>query len=145
MPTNGSKNDKMAPRTTRRCPHEGPRVDSHREHLTAALLCVCRPKITMPQLMALVLLLYLAHKKLPTPLGPPQGPRLCPSVGSQGGPLSYERGTPDCQMALLDCVCCHASASLAIKHVNHVRSKLILPGEDAKSVGNWSSSMLPEV
>ena len=24
---NGSKNDKMAPRTTRRCPHEGPRVE----------------------------------------------------------------------------------------------------------------------
>ena len=25
-PQNGSKNDKMAPRTTLRCPHEGPRV-----------------------------------------------------------------------------------------------------------------------
>jgi len=35
---------------------------------------------------------YLAHKKTPTPLGPPQDPRHRPTVGSQGGALSYERG-----------------------------------------------------
>ena len=29
-----------------------------------------------------------------SPLGPPQAPRHCPTVGSQGGAFSYERGTP---------------------------------------------------
>ena len=37
---------------------------------------------------------YLAHKKTPTPLGPPQDPRHRPKVVSYGGALSYERGTP---------------------------------------------------
>ena len=37
---------------------------------------------------------YLAHKKLPTPLGLPKGPRHGPSVGSQAAAVSYERGTP---------------------------------------------------
>ena len=36
----------------------------------------------------------LAHKKQPTSLGPPQGPRHSPTVGSQVGAVSYERGTP---------------------------------------------------
>ena len=31
---------------------------------------------------------YLAHKKQPPPLGPPQGPRHSPTVGSQGGAVS---------------------------------------------------------
>ena len=37
---------------------------------------------------------YLAHKKTPSPLGPPQGPRHSPTVGSQGGAVSCERSTP---------------------------------------------------
>ena len=37
---------------------------------------------------------YLAHKKSPTPLGPPQGPMLSRTAGSLGGAFSYERGTP---------------------------------------------------
>jgi len=37
---------------------------------------------------------YLAHKKTPTPLGPPYDPRHRPTVGSSGGAFSYERGTP---------------------------------------------------
>ena len=37
---------------------------------------------------------YLAHKKQPPPLGPPQDPRYGPTVGSQGGPVSHVRGTP---------------------------------------------------
>ena len=37
---------------------------------------------------------YLAHKKLPTPLGLPQGPRHGPTVGSYGVAVSYKRGTP---------------------------------------------------
>ena len=37
---------------------------------------------------------YLAHKKLCPPLGPTQGPRRRRSVGSYGGAVSYERGTP---------------------------------------------------
>ena len=37
---------------------------------------------------------YLAHKKTPTPLGHPYGPRHSPTVGSKGGAVSYERGTP---------------------------------------------------
>ena len=36
----------------------------------------------------------LAHKKQDTPLGPPQGPRHSPTVGSYGGDVSYERGSP---------------------------------------------------
>ena len=36
---------------------------------------------------------YLAHKKTPTPLGPPQDPMHSPTVGSCGGAVSYERGT----------------------------------------------------
>ena len=36
----------------------------------------------------------LAHKEMPTPLGPPQGPRRIPTVGAQGVAISYERGTP---------------------------------------------------
>ena len=37
---------------------------------------------------------YLAHKKAPTPLGPPWDPRPSPTAGSWGGAVSYERGTP---------------------------------------------------
>ena len=37
---------------------------------------------------------YLAHKQPPPPTGPPQGPRLRPTVGSYDGVFSYERGTP---------------------------------------------------
>ena len=37
---------------------------------------------------------YLAHKKTPTPLGPPYDPRQRSTVGSLGGAFSYERGTP---------------------------------------------------
>jgi hypothetical protein len=37
---------------------------------------------------------YLAHKKHPPPLGPPQGPRRSPTVGSCGGAVSYEQGIP---------------------------------------------------
>ena len=36
----------------------------------------------------------LVHKKPSNPLGPPQDPRHRPTVGSQGGAFSYERGTP---------------------------------------------------
>ena len=35
---------------------------------------------------------YLAHKKPPPPLGPPQGPMHRTTVGSYGGAVSYERG-----------------------------------------------------
>ena len=44
---------------------------------------------------------YLAHKKTPTPLGPPYDPRHRPTVGSHGGAVSYERGTP-ASLSLLD-------------------------------------------
>ena len=37
---------------------------------------------------------YLAHKKMPTPLGPPTDPRHRPTVGSYGGAFSDARGTP---------------------------------------------------
>ena len=37
---------------------------------------------------------YLAHKKTPTPLGPPYDPRHGPTVGSYGVAVSCERGTP---------------------------------------------------
>ena len=37
---------------------------------------------------------YLPHKKLPTPIGPPQGPKRGPTVGSYGAAVSSERGTP---------------------------------------------------
>jgi len=37
---------------------------------------------------------YLAHKKTPTRLGPPQEPRHGPTVGSYAVAVSYERGTP---------------------------------------------------
>ena len=37
---------------------------------------------------------YLAHKKQPPSLGPPQGPKHSPTAGSQGKAVSYERGTP---------------------------------------------------
>ena len=37
---------------------------------------------------------YLAHKKHLPSLGPPYGPGHSPIVGSYGGAVSYERGTP---------------------------------------------------
>jgi len=37
---------------------------------------------------------YLAHKQQHPPLGPTQGPRHSPTVGSYGSAVSYERGTP---------------------------------------------------
>ena len=37
---------------------------------------------------------YLAHKKPPSPLGPPYEPKHGPTVGSYGVAVSYERGTP---------------------------------------------------
>ena len=37
---------------------------------------------------------YLAHRKTPTPLGPPWDPRHRPTVGSWAEEVSYERGTP---------------------------------------------------
>jgi hypothetical protein len=36
---------------------------------------------------------YLALKKTPTTLGPPEGPRHGPTIGSWGGVVSYARGT----------------------------------------------------
>ena len=35
---------------------------------------------------------YLAHKKTPTPLGPPQDPRHRPTLGSYGGAFSCAVG-----------------------------------------------------
>ena len=35
---------------------------------------------------------YFAHKKTPTPLGPPKGPRRRARLGSQGEAISDERG-----------------------------------------------------
>ena len=37
---------------------------------------------------------YFAQKKQPPPLGPPQVSRQGPTVGSQGGAVSHELGTP---------------------------------------------------
>ena len=37
---------------------------------------------------------YLAHKKTLTPIGPRQGPMYSPTVGSEEGGVSYERGAP---------------------------------------------------
>ena len=37
---------------------------------------------------------YRAHKKRPTTLGPPKGPRHGPTVGSYGEAVSYKQGTP---------------------------------------------------
>jgi len=38
---------------------------------------------------------FLAHKKTPPPLGPPEAHRYRANVGtSRGGAISYERGTP---------------------------------------------------
>ena len=37
---------------------------------------------------------YLARKKTLTPLGPPQGPRHGPTVGSWEAAVSYQRGAP---------------------------------------------------
>ena len=37
---------------------------------------------------------YLAQKRQPPPLGPPQGTRHSRAVGSYGGAFSYERSTP---------------------------------------------------
>ena len=37
---------------------------------------------------------YLARKKQPPPLGPPQGPGRSPTVGSQVAAVFNERGTP---------------------------------------------------
>ena len=37
---------------------------------------------------------YLAHKKPPTPLGPPQGPRRGPTVGSRRAAIFYKQRTP---------------------------------------------------
>ena len=37
---------------------------------------------------------YLAQKKQLPPLGPSQGHRHSPTLGSKGGVVSYERGTP---------------------------------------------------
>ena len=37
---------------------------------------------------------FIAHKKHPSSLGPPQGPRHVPTVGSYGEAVSYERCDP---------------------------------------------------
>ena len=37
---------------------------------------------------------YLAHKKLPPSLGPPQGPRHSPTIESKGVAVSCGRGNP---------------------------------------------------
>ena len=51
---------------------------------------------------------HLAHVKQPLPLGPPQGPRHVPTVGSLGGDVSCERGTPVRAM-------CYAAQDLVVK------------------------------
>ena len=38
--------------------------------------------------------MFLAHKKPPPPLGPPQKPTHGPTAGSEEGGVSYKRGTP---------------------------------------------------
>ena len=53
---------------------------------------VCRGAIAYCPLA--VLQGFLAHKKQPPHLGPPYSPRHSPSVGSRGGSVSYEQGTP---------------------------------------------------
>jgi len=78
-PQNGSKNNLMVPRTTMGCPHEGLRVDRLTRQSTGSKKCVQE---------------YFAHKKCPLPLGPPYDPRYSPTVGSYGGSVSYEQGTP---------------------------------------------------
>ena len=45
-------------------------------------------------LLQAVLQGYIAHKKQPPPLGPPQGPRHSPTVESWEVAVSHERGTP---------------------------------------------------
>ena len=52
---------------------------------------------------------YLAHKKTPNPLGPPQVPRHRDAVGSYGGGVYYERGTPVGSRSFRrGCACCFA-------------------------------------
>ena len=41
---------------------------------------------------------YLAHKSHPPSLGLPYGLRQSPTLGSEEGVVSYERGTPVCQV-----------------------------------------------
>ena len=53
-----------------------------------------RPRPSTPNPRPQTLQGYLAYKKTPTPLGPPQDPRHRPTAGSLGGAFSYERGTP---------------------------------------------------
>ena len=46
---------------------------------------------------------FLAHKKTPTPLGPPQGPNHSPTVGTYRAAVCYEQGTPvHCQLEWFD-------------------------------------------
>ena len=49
----------------------------------------CNPHEKNPKTLHVQGYLTYAH-----PLGPPQGPRHRPTVGSRGGAVSYERGTP---------------------------------------------------
>jgi hypothetical protein len=49
------------------------------------------PVHTLPGLDTFSVQGYLAHKKLPTPPGLPQGPRHSPTVGSKAAAVFYER------------------------------------------------------
>jgi hypothetical protein len=54
---------------------------------------------------------HLAHKKTPTPLGPPYDPRHWPTVGSQGAVSSCERGAP-----------VHGLHGTAVERTRHMRA-----------------------
>ena len=62
----------------------------HLEHKIVPLVDVPREPLQRPRKLQGC----LVHKKPPPHLGPPEGPRHRPTVGSLGGAVSYERDTP---------------------------------------------------
>jgi hypothetical protein len=64
---------------------------------------------------------YLVHKKTPTSLGPPLDPRHRPTVGSQGGAFSYERGTP------VEHLGCGVQNLLGSASADHQREEVLFP------------------
>ena len=84
FPQNGSNNEETAPRTRTGYPHEGPSVGCKAESSRAS---------SAARVEEVAVQGYLAHKKHPPSLGPPQGPRHSPVVGSYEGAVSHERGT----------------------------------------------------
>ena len=102
----------------------------------------CHHVVAHALYVALSLQRYLAHKKTPTPLGPPEDQRHSPTVGSWGGAFFYERGSPAGPRAVTPRTPAHLGGTLLL-FINPPEPDLALKPSSPSSVLGGSGKVLP--